>query len=114
MLLLFTFTAVLLMSAWCVQGLRVDVFPRTPLLRLGEGHQLVCQVHDCPRMPTLSWSLLDDRPFMGEVRTNGTRSVVTFDPVMMEHEGALLCRVRCGGESRQVKSSVSVYGESIG
>lgn len=112
LLLLFTFTAVLLMSLWCVHGLRVDVFPRRPLLRLGERHQLVCRVQDCPTMPSVSWSLLEDRPLTAAVRTNGTQSVVTFDPVMMEHEGALLCRASCGGGVRQVKSSVRVYCES--
>lgn len=105
------FTAVLLMSSWCVQGLHVDVFPRMPLLMLGERHQLVCRVHDCPMAASMSWSLLEDRPLTAQVRTNGTQSVVTFDPVMMENEGALLCRVICRGESRQTKVVVRVYCE---
>uniref|UniRef100_A0A3B4UT65 Vascular cell adhesion molecule 1b n=2 Tax=Seriola dumerili TaxID=41447 RepID=A0A3B4UT65_SERDU len=102
-------TAVLLMSSWCVQGLRVSVFPRHPLFRLGERQQLVCSVQDCPLVPSLSWSLLGDRPLTASVSTNGSRSVVTFDPVMMEHEGTLLCRVNCGGDKREGKTPVHVY-----
>lgn len=106
----FLFTALLLMS-WCIQGLRVDIFPKRPLLKLGERHQLVCKVQDCPTTPSMSWSLPDDRPLTATVKTSGTQSVVIFDPVMMEHEGALLCQANCGGEMRHVKGSVNVYCE---
>uniref|UniRef100_UPI0037E7853A vascular cell adhesion protein 1b n=1 Tax=Semicossyphus pulcher TaxID=241346 RepID=UPI0037E7853A len=102
-------SVVLLMLSWCVQGLRVDVIPRSPLLRLGERGQLVCLVQECPTMPSVSWSLLGDRPLGASISTNRTQSVVTFDPVMLEHEGALLCKVGCGGENRQIKVSVKVY-----
>ncbi|XP_054458710.1 vascular cell adhesion protein 1b [Anoplopoma fimbria] len=102
-------TAVLLMSSCCVQGLHVEVFPRRPLFRLGERQQLVCRVQDCPTMPSVSWSVLGDRPLAASVSTNRTWSVVTFDPVMIEHEGPLLCRVSCGGENKQIKTSVQVY-----
>lgn len=89
----------------------MDVTPKRPLLKLGERQQLVCQVHDCVRTLGVSWSLLGDRPLTATVTTNESHSVLTFDPVMIEHEGALLCRVTCGGEGRQVKSSVHVYCE---
>ncbi|XP_028260392.1 vascular cell adhesion protein 1b [Parambassis ranga] len=102
-------SAALLMSSWCVQGLRVDVSPRNPLFRLGGRQQLVCSFHDCPTMPSVSWSLLGDRPLTAIVSTNRNNSVVTFDPVQMEHEGWLLCKVGCGEESKQVKTSVQVY-----
>ncbi|XP_031735262.1 vascular cell adhesion protein 1b [Anarrhichthys ocellatus] len=101
--------AVLLMSLRCVQGLHVEVFPRRPLFRLGERQQLVCRVQDCPTMPSVSWSVLGDRPQTASVSTNGTWSVISFNPVMMEHEGVLLCRVGCGGKNKQIKTSVQVY-----
>ncbi|XP_029985442.1 vascular cell adhesion protein 1b isoform X2 [Sphaeramia orbicularis] len=101
--------SVLVMSSWCVQALRVDVFPRMPLFRLGGRQQLVCSVLDCPDPLSISWTLLDDRPLTGTVQSNRSQSVVTFDPVMTEHEGALLCKVSCRGEQRQAKSSVQVY-----
>uniref|UniRef100_A0A3Q3MAU3 Vascular cell adhesion molecule 1b n=1 Tax=Mastacembelus armatus TaxID=205130 RepID=A0A3Q3MAU3_9TELE len=90
-------------------GLRVDVFPRQPLFRLGERHQLVCSVQDCPMTPSISWSLPGDRSLMASVSTTRNRSVVTFDPVMMMHEGVLLCKVSCGQEKRQITTSVQVY-----
>ncbi|XP_053286411.1 vascular cell adhesion protein 1b isoform X2 [Pleuronectes platessa] len=99
----------LLMSSWCVQGLRVDVFPRQPLFRLAERWQLVCSVQDCPIMPSISWSLPGDRPLTASVTTNISCSVLTFDPVMMEHEGALLCKVDCGGDRKQILTNVHVY-----
>ncbi|XP_068581485.1 vascular cell adhesion protein 1b [Cebidichthys violaceus] len=101
--------AVLLMSSCCVQGLHVEVFPRRPLFRLGEHQQLVCRVQDCPTMPSVSWSVLWDRPQTASVSTNGTWSVISFNPVMMEHEGDLLCKVGCGGENKQIKTTVQVY-----
>lgn len=82
-------------------------------MHVGGRHELVCQVQDCPTTPVLSWSLLEDRPLTAAVRANRTQSVVTFDPVRMEHEGALLCKVNCEGERRQVKSSVRVYCEFV-
>lgn len=90
----------------------MDVSPRNPLFRLGGRQQLVCSFHDCPTMPSVSWSLLGDRPLTAIVSTNRNNSVVTFDPVQMEHEGWLLCKVGCGDESKQVKTSVQVYCES--
>lgn len=101
----------IVVRSWCVQGLRVDVSPRAPLLRLGQRHQLVCQVQGCTSSPVLSWSLLEDRPLTARVATNGTHSLLTFDPVLLEDEGALVCRASCGGDSRQSKVLVQVYCE---
>lgn len=105
-------SAVLLMASWCVQGLQVDVSPRRPLFRLGEHRQLVCFVHSCPTTPSISWSQLGDRPLTAPVTAHWNQSVMTFDPVVITHEGALLCKVHCAGETRQIKTSVQVYGES--
>ncbi|XP_069375597.1 vascular cell adhesion protein 1b isoform X2 [Paralichthys olivaceus] len=82
---------------------------RQPLFRLAERQQLVCSVQDCPMMPSISWSLPGDRPLTASVTTNSSCSVVTFDPVMMEHEGALLCRVNCGEDRKQILTNVHVY-----
>lgn len=108
--LLFTSTA-LMMSSCCIQALRIEVFPRKPLFRLAERHQLVCLVQDCSTVPSISWTLLGDRPLTATVSTNETQSVVTFDPVMMEHEGALLCKASCGEEKKQTRTNVQVYCE---
>ncbi|XP_059196704.1 vascular cell adhesion protein 1b [Centropristis striata] len=102
-------SAVLLMSSWCVQGLRVDVFPKRPLFRLGGRQQVACRVQDCPTMPSVSWSLLGDRYLTASVTTNSTHSLVTFDPVMTEHEGTLLCKVVCSGETKQSGTTLQVY-----
>uniref|UniRef100_A0A3P8UFV4 Vascular cell adhesion molecule 1b n=1 Tax=Cynoglossus semilaevis TaxID=244447 RepID=A0A3P8UFV4_CYNSE len=80
-----------------------SLFSRTsPWFRLGERQQLLCLAQDCPSMPNFSWSLLEDRPFTASIQTNGTRSLVVFDPVLMEHEGALLCKVSCLAEKKQI------------
>ncbi|KAM7409453.1 hypothetical protein PAMA_001098 [Pampus argenteus] len=99
----------LLVSSCCVQALRVEVFPRRAMFRLGERQQLVCLVHDCSVRPSVSWTLLGDRPLTGTVNSNSTHSVLTFDPVMMQHEGTLLCKVSCGEETRQSRRSIQVY-----
>ncbi|XP_022071323.2 vascular cell adhesion protein 1b [Acanthochromis polyacanthus] len=102
-------SAVLLMSSWCVQGLRVDISPRKPLFRVGTRQQLVCSVQDCATTPSISWSLLVDRPLTGTVSTSSTRSIVTFDPVTTEHEELWQCKVSCGEEKKHIKTSVKVY-----
>uniref|UniRef100_A0A665U3X0 Ig-like domain-containing protein n=1 Tax=Echeneis naucrates TaxID=173247 RepID=A0A665U3X0_ECHNA len=92
---------------WSGSGLELKSEQR----QLGDHQQLVCSVQDCPVEPSFSWSLLGDRPQTGTIYTNKTLSVLTFNPVMMEHEGALLCKVTCGGERRAIKTSVQVYCE---
>lgn len=63
-------------------------------------------------MPSMSWFWLGDRPLSSPVDTNGTRSVLTFDPVRMEDEGTLVCKVLCGDDVRLKQISVRVYCES--
>ncbi|KAM9848825.1 vascular cell adhesion protein 1b [Aulostomus maculatus] len=99
----------LMMSSCSVHALHVEVWPKKPLFRLGERHQLVCSVQDCPATPSISWSLPGDQPLTASVKNDGPKSVVTFDPLMMEHEGTLLCRVSCGRENKQNKVIVQVY-----
>ncbi|KAK5870403.1 hypothetical protein PBY51_025039 [Eleginops maclovinus] len=101
-------SAVLLMS-WCIQGLHVDVLPSKPLFRLGQRQQLFCRVQDCPTKPSVSWSLLEDQPLAASISSNHTGSTVTFDPVLIEHERPILCRVSCGGRTIQTLSNVRVY-----
>uniref|UniRef100_A0A3P9JWL7 Vascular cell adhesion molecule 1b n=1 Tax=Oryzias latipes TaxID=8090 RepID=A0A3P9JWL7_ORYLA len=102
-------SVIVLVSSWCVQGLHVSLFPRDPLLRLGEHQQLLCWVEDCPVKPTLFWSSLEDHPLSALRSSNLTHSVLTLDPVGREHEGSLLCSVTCGEEKRQLQTSVRVY-----
>ncbi|KAK1897200.1 Vascular cell adhesion protein 1 [Dissostichus eleginoides] len=100
----------LLLTSWCVQGLlQVDVLPRRPLIRLGQWQQLFCRVQGCPTIPTVSWSWLGDRPLAASVKSNQSGSSVTFDPVRMDHEGALQCRVRCGEERGKSLSTLHLY-----
>ncbi|KAF7202891.1 vascular cell adhesion protein 1b isoform X1 [Nothobranchius furzeri] len=99
----------LLIPLWCVQGLHVEVLPRKPLFRLWDQQQLVCWVQDCPTVPTISWSPVDDRPLSASVSTNSTHAMLTFDPVKMEDEGQLQCKVVCGEENRLIKASVRVF-----
>nr|XP_057928688.1 vascular cell adhesion protein 1b isoform X1 [Doryrhamphus excisus] len=99
-----------MMMSWrCIQGIQVDIFPKRPLFKLGERHQLLCSIQDCPIMPSVSWTLLGDRPLTATVDTRQTQSVVTFDPVGMEHEGTLLCKVTCGPQHKLSKANVQVY-----
>ncbi|KAM8875744.1 vascular cell adhesion protein 1b [Spinachia spinachia] len=101
--------AALLMSSWCVRGLNVEVSPRRPLFKLGERQQLVCRVWDCPTMPSVSWSVPGDRPLRASTSPNRTWSVMTFDPIIIEDEGSLLCKVICGEEKKHIRTSVRVY-----
>ncbi|XP_076028041.1 vascular cell adhesion protein 1b [Genypterus blacodes] len=92
-----------------VQALHIEVQPRKALFRLGQRRQLRCSVHDCPGQADLTWTLLGDKPLTGSVNTSGAESVMTFDPVMIDHEATLLCKVSCGHESKHARASVQVY-----
>ncbi|KAF7643368.1 hypothetical protein LDENG_00240640 [Lucifuga dentata] len=67
------------------------------------------RVDDCPDGAAISWTLLEDKPLAGDVNTSRTESVMTFDPVMIDHEATLLCKVTCGLESKHARASVLVY-----
>ncbi|XP_053178137.1 vascular cell adhesion protein 1b [Scomber japonicus] len=99
----------LLMSSCCVQALHVEVFPKQALFRLGDRQQLVCVVRDCPSTPSMSWKPIGDRPFTASFRDNNTHSVATFESVETEHEGRLLCYVRCGEETGLGSIYIKVY-----
>uniref|UniRef100_A0A3P9MWV9 Vascular cell adhesion molecule 1b n=1 Tax=Poecilia reticulata TaxID=8081 RepID=A0A3P9MWV9_POERE len=100
---------VLLMSSWCVQGLQVSLSPRQPLLRLGSHQHMVCQVHDCPTEPSITWATVNDRPLGASISANRTHSTLTFDPVKIEDEGQLTCKAKCGDERAASRASVGVY-----
>lgn len=93
-------------------ALRVELSPGGPLFKLGERQQLLCSVGDCPAAPVISWTPLGDRPLNAAgVRTRDRLSVLTFDPVEMEHEGPLLCRVTCGEQRKYAKTHIRLYGQ---
>lgn len=104
---------ILLMSSWCVQGLRVNVFPRKPLFKLGTLQQVVCQVQDCSAVPDISWFTVNDRPLLASTATNRTHSVLTFNSVTIQDEGQMACKVTCAGQRAEIRTSVSVYCEFI-
>ncbi|KAM3876310.1 vascular cell adhesion protein 1b [Diretmus argenteus] len=79
-----------------VLTLHVDLKPRKALFRVGDRQELRCSAQGCPERVTISWALLEDKPMTAEIHTTGLESVATFDPVMIEHEATLLCKVSCG------------------
>uniref|UniRef100_A0A3Q2EJI5 Vascular cell adhesion molecule 1 n=1 Tax=Cyprinodon variegatus TaxID=28743 RepID=A0A3Q2EJI5_CYPVA len=102
-------SVILLMSSWCVQGLRVNVFPRKPLFKLGTLQQVVCQVQECSAVPDISWFTVNDRPLLASTATNRTHSVLTFNSVTIQDEGQMACKVMCAGQLAEIRTSVSVY-----
>ncbi|KAL3976927.1 protein transport protein YIF1 [Sarotherodon galilaeus] len=102
-------SAVLLMSSKYILALRVDITPETALFGLGERQQLVCLFQGCTATPSVSWSFLGDRPLSGSISTNQTCSVLTFEPVKMEHDGRIQCAVSCNGNKTKGSRKVQVY-----
>uniref|UniRef100_A0A3B5LI92 Ig-like domain-containing protein n=1 Tax=Xiphophorus couchianus TaxID=32473 RepID=A0A3B5LI92_9TELE len=92
-----------------IEGLRVSLSPRRPLLRLGSHQHMVCQVHDCPTEPSITWATVNDRPLGASISANRTHSTLTFDPVKIEDEGQLTCKARCGDGRAESRASVGVY-----
>lgn len=72
---------------------------------------MICQVHDCPTEPIITWATVNDRPLGASISANRTHSTLTFDPVKIEDEGQLTCKARCGDRPAESRASVGVYCE---
>uniref|UniRef100_A0A667Z140 Vascular cell adhesion molecule 1b n=1 Tax=Myripristis murdjan TaxID=586833 RepID=A0A667Z140_9TELE len=84
-------------------------FSKRAVFPLGERRELRCSVRDCPGRASITWTLLEDKPLSAHINTTALESLVTFDPVMPEHDATLVCKVTCGQENKQSRAVIQVY-----
>ncbi|XP_066209011.1 vascular cell adhesion protein 1 [Saccopteryx leptura] len=65
--------------------------------QIGSSVSLTCSTRGC-ESPAFSWRTLTDSPLNGRVRSEGTSSTLTMDPVSFENEHSYLCTATCRSE----------------
>lgn len=69
---------------------------------------LTCGVTGC-ESPSFSWRTQIDSPLSGQVKTEGSKSMLTLSPVSFENEHSYLCTVTCGRKKLEKRISVDLY-----
>lgn len=75
---------------------------------IGSKLVLNCSTTGC-ESPTFSWRTQLDYPLGGIVSNQGSRSVLTMDPVSFANEHDYLCSASCGGNNRQRTVSIRIF-----
>ncbi|XP_062962752.1 vascular cell adhesion protein 1 isoform X3 [Cynocephalus volans] len=91
------------------QDFKIETSPESrTLAQIGDSISLVCNTIGC-ESPFFSWRTQMDSPLNGEVRTEGTKSILTMDPVSLQNEHSYLCTATCGSEKREKQIQVEIY-----
>lgn len=93
-------------------SLVVEVSPKKGLFRIGDREIVRCAMKDCAQTPSFSWVSLVDRPLYADIQNSESESVITYNSVASQHENTLQCKVACGGQVKQGKVTIKVYGKS--
>lgn len=76
--------------------------------QIGDSVSLTCTTTGC-ESPSFSWRTQIDSPLNGKVKTEGSKSILTMDPVSFENEHAYLCTATCGSGKLERGIQVDVY-----
>ncbi|XP_055484284.1 vascular cell adhesion protein 1 isoform X2 [Psammomys obesus] len=91
------------------QAFKVEISPEyRTIAQLGDSMSLTCSTTGC-ESPSFSWRTQIDSPLNGKVRTEGTKSILTMDPVSFENEHSYLCTAACGSEKLERGIQVDIY-----
>ncbi|XP_003784159.1 vascular cell adhesion protein 1 isoform X1 [Otolemur garnettii] len=94
---------VLIFGAWNVlwtllaasQAFKIETTPEfRTLAQIGDSVSLTCSTTGC-EAPSFSWRTQIDSPLNGKVRSEGTKSTLTMDPVSFANEHSYLCTATC-------------------
>ncbi|XP_028745998.1 vascular cell adhesion protein 1 [Peromyscus leucopus] len=91
------------------QAFNLEISPEHRMVaQIGESVSLTCTTTGC-ESPSFSWRTQIDSPLNGKVRTEGSKSILTMDPVSFENEHAYLCTATCGSGKLERGIQVDVY-----
>uniref|UniRef100_A0A5F9CP32 Vascular cell adhesion protein 1 n=1 Tax=Oryctolagus cuniculus TaxID=9986 RepID=A0A5F9CP32_RABIT len=106
MVLFFGVSTLLWMMIAASQAFKIETFPESrSLAQIGDSVSLTCTTTGCAS-PTFSWRTQIDSPLNGKVRSEGTTSTLTMDPVSFENEHSYLCTATC--ESKKLEKGIQV------
>ncbi|XP_015268831.1 PREDICTED: vascular cell adhesion protein 1 isoform X1 [Gekko japonicus] len=75
---------------------------------IGSKLVLNCSATGC-ESPAFSWRTQLDSPLGGTVSNQGSRSVLTMDPVTFANQHDYLCSASCGGKNKQRTVSIRIF-----
>ncbi|KAL4634864.1 vascular cell adhesion protein 1-like [Arapaima gigas] len=87
----------------------VSLSPKQPVWRAGDRGELRCRAAGCPDEASFSWTSLEDKPLYSAATSNASESTLSFERVRPQHENLVLCRVTCGGQTKQQRAKIRVY-----
>ncbi|XP_059120969.1 vascular cell adhesion protein 1 [Peromyscus eremicus] len=91
------------------QAFNIEISPEyRTVAQIGNSVSLTCTTTGC-ESPSFSWRTQIDSPLNGKVRTEGSKSILTMDPVSFENEHAYLCTATCGSGKLERGIQVDVY-----
>ncbi|XP_005388854.1 PREDICTED: vascular cell adhesion protein 1 [Chinchilla lanigera] len=91
------------------QAFKIETSPEyKTLAQIGDSVSLTCSSTGC-ESPSFSWRTQIDSPLNAKVRSEGTQSSLTMDPVGFENEHSYLCTATCGSEKQEREIQVHVY-----
>ncbi|XP_074118911.1 LOW QUALITY PROTEIN: vascular cell adhesion protein 1 [Sminthopsis crassicaudata] len=91
------------------EDLTIDVGPSFSIAaQIGGSTKLTCNVTGC-EAPLFSWRAQIDTPLGGKVQNQGTKSILTMDPVGFENDNNYLCIASCGNKKVERGIQVKVY-----
>ncbi|XP_036199966.1 vascular cell adhesion protein 1 isoform X2 [Myotis myotis] len=91
------------------QAFKIEISPGSPVMaQIGASVSLTCRASGC-EAPAFSWRTQIDSPLNGKVRSAGSTSTLTMDPVSFENEHSYLCTATCGVRKAERSIEVQVY-----
>ncbi|XP_069334398.1 vascular cell adhesion protein 1 isoform X3 [Eulemur rufifrons] len=91
------------------QGFKMEITPESrSLAQIGDSVSLTCSTTGC-ESPSFMWRTQMDSPLYAGVRSEGTKSMLTMNPVSFQNELSYLCTAFCGSEKLEKGIQVEIY-----
>nr|BAE37132.1 unnamed protein product [Mus musculus] len=91
------------------QAFKIEISPEyKTIAQIGDSMALTCSTTGC-ESPLFSWRTQIDSPLNAKVRTEGSKSVLTMEPVSFENEHSYLCTATCGSGKLERSIHVDIY-----
>uniref|UniRef100_A0A8C8YY57 Vascular cell adhesion protein 1 n=1 Tax=Prolemur simus TaxID=1328070 RepID=A0A8C8YY57_PROSS len=91
------------------QAFKMEITPESrSLAQIGDSVSLTCSTTGC-ESPSFTWRTQMDSPLYAGVRSEGTKSMLTMNPVSFQNELSYLCMAFCGSEKLEKGIQVEIY-----
>ncbi|KAM5294056.1 vascular cell adhesion protein 1 isoform 1-T1 [Glossophaga mutica] len=109
MAVIFGVSNILWMVLAASQAFKIEIVPESQIVaQINASISLTCKTTGC-EAPSFSWRTQIDSPLNGQVRPEGSMSVLTMDPVSFGNEHSYLCTATCGARKEEKAVEVLIY-----